>query len=191
MAKAKKAETTEESKHDDTHDIGSTLEAGPSDEPPIDESNYERVNEYADDIDVDSSNSDADVDYLPDEGGDDGRDCAGGDEGDGDSLLSPEQLKSLGNKAEQMRRPVSHMKCDDHGNSYTIGEVDVKGAKAVAALDWLVLRRSLWVGGKGVEKSRLPRGRTQGKGTAAPEHLHQSRELEEVSHQGQGIGPLE
>ena len=38
MAKAKKAEITEVSKHDDTHDIGSTLEAGPSDEPPIDRS---------------------------------------------------------------------------------------------------------------------------------------------------------
>ena len=33
----------DEFKHDDTYDIGSTMGAGPSDEPPIDESNYECV----------------------------------------------------------------------------------------------------------------------------------------------------
>ena len=99
-----------------------------------------------------------DVDYLPDEGddeglvyegGSDGRDDVDRDEGDGD-LLSPDQLKSLRSSAEKMLRPLSFMKCHDHG-TYTINDVDVTGSKAIAVIDWLIVQRSLWVGGKPVE----------------------------------------
>ena len=150
MVKAKKlAIAEEESKRDDTFDIASTLEAEHSDEPQIDESRYERTDEYGNVIDA-SNDDDADIDHLPDDDGE-GRDHVNGDEGGGVPLLNPKQLKSLDNKAEQLRRPTQHMKCDDRGERFPIGEVDVKGAKAVAAIDWLINRRSLWVGNKSVE----------------------------------------
>jgi len=110
-----------------------------------------------DDANNHGDDDDANIDHLPYEGdnGHDGDGHAGGDddareESDGKPLLSPEELKAFRDNAERLRRPLSFMKCTD-GGVYTVGDKDVTGARVLAAIDWLIKQRSLWVGGKSVE----------------------------------------
>jgi hypothetical protein len=153
MAKAKKAEITEESKHDDTHDIGSTMKAGLSDEPPIDESNYEPIDEYADDIGIDASNADADVDHPTDDGADGphyDRDYEDRESDAGDALVSPKQLEILRTGGDRLQRPLSFMKCDEYSN-FTIKGANATGSKLLAIPDWAIVQRTLFIKGMGVE----------------------------------------
>jgi hypothetical protein len=93
--------------------------------------------EWPDDITRESPD-DANVDHLP-------------EEGDGDSLLSPEQLKGLGDTAEHMRRPLNFMSFNEDTGVYTVNQIDVTGSKATAIVDRMIIQRSLWISGKPVE----------------------------------------
>jgi hypothetical protein len=91
----------------------------------------------------------ADRDYLPYEEEESAK-VEAANPLDSDSLLRPEEVRYLKDSAERMRRPLSFMKWDDHGN-YAIGEKDVSGSKVLAIIDLLVVQRALFVAGKGVE----------------------------------------
>jgi hypothetical protein len=119
---------------------------GHDDVPPHDEVPDADDSYYADD------GAEPDVDYLPEEGGDDGREEHKGVEGD--SLLTPDQLKALGDTAEQMRRPHSYVNFSENTGYFTVGSntnADVAGLIVTTIPDYMVSRRSLWVGGKSVE----------------------------------------
>ena len=155
MVKAKKAEITEESKHDDTYDIGGTLEAGPSDEPPIDESNYERIDEYADDIDIDARNDDADVDYRPDDTEESDADEIDlpPDDGTPRVSLSKAHIRRLRQSGSRLKYQLGYLNWGsrDHPDDFVLNNVVVTGMTFIAITDWMIANRELFFNSKPLE----------------------------------------
>jgi hypothetical protein len=149
-----------------------------------------------DDANNHGDDDDANIDHLPDEGDDghDGDGHADGDDGgreesDGKPLLSPEEIEAFRDNAERLRRPLSFMKCTDEG-VYTVGDKDVTGARVLAAIDWLIKQRSLWIGGRPVESHGHLWTKLKGKPPPRPDTFNNRANWSKYSKNGKETDPF-